>query len=117
MTPRLPTLAEWNPLHCKLKAEPKCRLQCPLTPQCPEWVPFDRGDCEGVDAWILVDMSAGEFPNSECGRCGKRFPGRNIAMEQGATLMISYWEDQRADGTFDWKDCFTVAPDEVEVVQ
>ena len=115
MTCKLPTLAEWGPVHCKVKIAPPCRLRCPLTPTCPEWTPFDRGDVER-DAWILVDMTAGEFPHSSCGCCGKEFPGRNIALEQGASLMVLYWSDQKGDGTFNWNDCITVAPEEVEVV-
>ena len=116
MTCKLPTMAEWGPVHCKVKAFPPCRLRCPLTPQCPEWVPFDRGPYDGADAWILVDMAAGEVPNSMCGACGKEFPGRNIALEQGASLIILYWSDKHEDGSFDWADCITVAPEEVEVV-
>ena len=113
---KLPTLAEWGPVHCKVKGASPCRLRCPLTPTCPEWVPFDRSAYDGVDAWILVDMTAGEFPNSVCGSCWKEFPGRNIAIEQGASLLVLLWSDKHEDGGFDWHDCYTLSPDEVEIV-
>lgn len=109
----------YEPVLVRIKAEPPCRLTCPLSPKCASFQgPFDRSGAVGELAWIVQDMATDPHAptNSTCGFCDREFQGRNIALEQGANLWVLLARDIRGDGSWDWTDCYTFQPDEVEVI-
>jgi len=106
------------PVRVRIKASPPCRLVCPMTPPCKgrEGPLFDRGK-KNSWGWIVRDMRRDPIPNSICAAegCGRKFLGRNIALEQGAPFLVIGDNHVRRDGSWNWDDCVTLAPDEVKI--